>query len=353
MKTHLKYVERIFDYTDKSKYDYVLNQSERSENIPDIFFNNFINSLTQKDFMYYPNTKKFKDSLCEFYSVDIDNLFLCDGSDVGIKAIFETFVGSGNVISSYPSFPMFKVYSELYNCKFIGVQYGMDNKSTSVDDLLKQINNQTQLIILANPNSPIGDYKLFEEIKPLLETEIPVLIDEAYIEFTDHESLVNRVNDYPNLLVSRTFSKAFGAAGARVGMVFSNKNYINLVSKFRQMYEISGVSMKYCQFLLDNYGLVEQYINDVKTEREKVLSLLSNFDTIGSQTNWIHFNTHDDNIRTQMLFDKHKVLTKYCSIHQDDLRKNWCRLTIQPNLSEQPFFKELLYDNMGNIGKQS
>ena len=110
MKLHLKNIERKFDYIDKSQYDYILNQSERSDKFSNILFEVFKQNLTQEDFMYYPNTKNFKEKLCEFYNVKDENLFLSDGSDVSIKAIFETFTNKGNVITNEPSFPMYSVY---------------------------------------------------------------------------------------------------------------------------------------------------------------------------------------------------------------------------------------------------
>lgn len=342
MKSYLKNIERIFDYTDKSKYNYVLNQSERSENFSPILFELFKKDLKQEDFAYYPNTKNFKEKLCEFYNVKNENLFLSDGSDVGIKSIFETFTTCGKVITSEPSFPMYQVYCKLYRCQYFGIHYDLDLLELSVDSMLNFVDDETDLIILANPNSPIGDYKTFDEIKPLLDTGKMVLIDEAYIEFSDNESMIQYIDEYPNLLVTRTFSKGFGAAGCRVGMTFGHKDTIELLSKFRQMYEITGVSMKYCEFLLNNYKLVDTYIQEVKEEKKKLVSMLKNYEVIDSQCNWIHFNNQDDNKKTKEILEKHKVLVKYCKIHPYSFRENWCRMTIQPGLSKQDFIKELL-----------
>ena len=342
MKSYLKNIERIFDYTDKSKYNYVLNQSERSENFSAILFELFKKDLKQEDFAYYPNTKNFKEKLCEFYNVKNENLFLSDGSDVGIKSVFETFTNRGKVITSEPSFPMYKVYSELYRCQYFGIHYDLDLLELPVDSMLNFVDDETDLIILANPNSPIGDSKTSEEIKLLLDTGKMVLIDEAYIEFSDNESMIQYIDEYPNLLVTRTFSKGFGAAGCRVGMTFGHKDTIELLSKFRQMYEITGVSMKYCEFLLNNYKLVDTYIRDVREEKKRLVSMLKNYEVVDSNCNWIHFNNQDNNKKTKEILDKHKVLVKYCKLHHYGFRENWCRMTIQPGLSEQQFFKELI-----------
>ena len=347
MKPHLHKVNRIIDYTDKSEYDYILNQSERTQPIPQSYYTKFLRSLKQEDFAYYPNTKNFKEKICDFYNVKLENLFLSDGSDIGIKSIFETFTTCGNIVTSEPSFPMYGVYASLYNCSYKGINYDVDTLELSIENMLSFVDDETQLIILANPNSPIGDYKTIDEIKPLLDTGIPVLIDEAYIEFLDTEdiywdSFIKYIDDYPNLIVTRTFSKGFGAAGSRVGMTFSNPHYIENISKFRQMYEISGVSMKYCEFLLNNHHLVDIYCQEVVDEKKKVVSMLKNYEVVDSNCNWIHFNNQDDNKKTKEILDKHKVLVKYCKLHHYGFRENWCRMTIQPGLSEQQFFKELI-----------
>ena len=342
MKPHLHRVNRIFDYTDKSEYDFILNQSERSQPIPQSYYTKFLRSLKQEDFAYYPNTKNFKEKICEFYNVNTENLFLSDGSDVGIKSIFETFTTCGNIVTSEPSFPMYGVYASLYNCPYKGINYDVDTLEFSIDNMLSFVDDDTELIILANPNSPIGDYKTFEEIKPLLDTGKIVLIDEAYIEFSGKESMIQYIDEYPNLIVTRTFSKGFGAAGCRVGMTFAHKDTIEPISKFRQMYEITGVSLKYCEFLLNNHHLVDTYIKEVVEEKKKVVSMLKHYEVIDSNCNWIHFNNQDNNKKTKEILDKHKVLVKYCKVHPYGFRDNWCRMTIQPGLSEQEFFKELI-----------
>ena len=340
MKPHLHKVNRIIDYTDKSEYDYILNQSERTQPIK--LFDKFLKSLSQEDFMLYPNTKNFKEKICEFYNVNTENLFLSDGSDIGIKSIFETFTTCGNIVTSEPSFPMYQVYASLYNCSYKGINYDVDTLEFSIENMLSFVDDETQLIILANPNSPIGDYKTIDEIKPLLDTGIPVLIDEAYVEFSGQESFIKYIDEYPNLIITRTFSKGFGAAGCRVGMTFGHKDMIEPLSKFRQMYEITGVSLKYCEFLLNNHHLVDTYIREVVEEKKKVVSMLKHYEVIDSNCNWIHFNNQDDNKKTKEILEKHKVLVKYCKVHQYGFRDNWCRMTIQPGLSEQEFFKELV-----------
>ena len=343
MKKHLSKIVRKFDTENKSDYDWVLNQSERIKELAFFDWNRFKQSLTQEDFFLYPNTTQFRKKLAKYYNTDNDNIFLCAGSDVGIKSVFETFTDGGKVVTTDPSFPMYKVYSELYQCEYIGVPHEEDY-TISVGRILSEVDDNTDLIILANPNSPMGEYKSFDEILPILETGVPTLIDEAYIEFTEkNKSFIEHIDKYPNLIITRTFSKAFGAAGCRVGAVVSNKDNIELIGKFRQMYEISGVSMKYCEFLLDNLGLIEDYWKDIERERNFLTFRLKKIgDMIDSvNCNWIHFNTPDNNKLTKEVFDNHNVLVKYCKLPHDD-RDNWVRLTISPGISDTDFIKELI-----------
>ena len=341
MKKYLKNIKRIQYSVDKSKYNYVLDQSERTTHIP--AFQKFLQTLNQEDFLLYPNTDSFKSNIGKKFDVENNQILLSPGSEIGIKNVIEAFTNGGRVISSDPSFPMYKVYSELYQCEYVGVEHDKDY-TISRDTILSKINDNTDLVILANPNSPMGEYKQFEEIIPILEKGVPTLIDEAYIEFTEkNESFIKYINRYKNLIITRTFSKAYGAAGCRVGSVISNKDNIELISKFRQMYEISGVSMKYCEFLLDNRGLVEDFWKEIERERNFLTFRLKKIgDMIDSvNCNWVHFNTNDDNHKTKAVFEKHKVLAKFCSIPHDD-RKNWCRLTITPGMCDEEWFKELL-----------
>tara|TARA_Y100000287_G_C13890563_1_gene195795 strand:- start:112 stop:411 length:300 start_codon:yes stop_codon:yes gene_type:complete len=99
---------------------------------------------------------------------------------------------------------------------------------------------------------------------------------------------------------------------------------------------------------MDNYEYVDSYIQDIIQEKKKLISLMKNFDIIDSNLSWIHFNNEIDNADTIRIFDKHKVLAKFCTLpgfyydvpHDD--RKNWCRLGIQPNITNQQFIKDLL-----------
>ena len=101
MKKHLNKIVRKFDTTDKSRYNYILNQSERSTHLQFIDWKRFLKTINQEDFFYYPNTSTFKEKISnhKYFNVDENEIFLCAGSDVGIKSIFETFTDGGRVVT--------------------------------------------------------------------------------------------------------------------------------------------------------------------------------------------------------------------------------------------------------------
>lgn len=272
VKKHLQKVLRKFNTENKDSFDYVLTQNERNLPLPGNLFKRFKDSINFKDIAFYPNLNNLKDKIRKY--VKHEHIFLTPGSDVGIKTIFELFdFTDGEVLTTNYFFPMYQVYSDIYGATLVKVPY--KNFKFNIRELISKINGKTKLIIIANPNSPIGDTYTLEEIKLLLDQGIPTVIDEAYIELSTAESSIELIDKYDNLFVTRTFSKGFGAAGCRVGYICSNKHNIQLLDKLRLMYEISAVSAKYCEFILDNIILYKQYLKDTLLEKNNFMEKLS------------------------------------------------------------------------------
>ena len=348
IKPHLKKVIRKYEAIDKSNYEFRLDQSERVSLFNDDFFNNFLKTLKQTDFITYPYLDTLKNKISEYNGVKKNNIFLVPGSDIGIKSMFELCVTPGSeVISTLPSFPMYKVYCDLYQGIFIPVSYE-ENLTYSIDKLEAQITPKTSLIILANPNNPIGDYKTEEELEPFIKKTnklgIPVLIDEAYVEFSPG-TLKELSFKYNNVCISRTFSKAWGGAGVRLGYIIGNSRIISQLSKWRLMHEVTGIAAKYGCYLIDNKSQMENYVSLVNKEKSILINKLKKcgFDVIPSHTNWIHFNDKDNNIKSDNILSKREDIIYKGKIKIPyDERDNWIRLTIGPNLHKQDFINQIL-----------
>jgi len=274
MKKHLQDIVRYQTKVDRNKYDIFLGQNERNTYLPDEVFDNFLASIEQTDIFQYPDLDRLQLKIANLYNVDKDNLIITPGSDNGIKTIFETFEVQGkNIITTDYCFPMYKVYSNLFKTAINTVEY--KSMRLDVDDVINAINSDTQFIILANPNSPLGDYQSNDNIKKLLDTGIHIIIDEAYIESTDKESCVPLINEYSNLTVLRTFSKAYGAAGMRVGSLISSKeNITDYFSKVRAMYPISSLGVRYIEFILKHHSFFLNYFDKLKTGKKNLVEIL-------------------------------------------------------------------------------
>jgi histidinol-phosphate aminotransferase len=343
MKDYLKKVIRKSYTEDKLNYDIVLDQSERFVNYDDKIFKSFLSTLTQHDFSLYPNTYTFNQTVADFYGVKNEEISSNFGSDGCIKSIIDSFCEKDSeIIVPIPNFPMYEVYSNINQNKFIGVPLKED-LTTDIDEIIDKVNNNTSLIILSNPTSPIGEYIHFDQIKRILDLGIPVLIDEAYIEFCEiGKSVIDKINEYKNLLITRTFSKSNGAAGIRFGCVISNKENIDLIFKLKPMFEMTGPSMKYVKFLIENYHIVQLYIKETLEEKKNIISYLKSkkYKVIDSNCNWIHFNNDNENQKLQDIFKENNILIRFGDIPHSNL-KNWCRLTIQPKLLKTKLFKLL------------
>lgn len=300
MKKHLKSVYRKCNQEDKTKYKYVLTQNERNYPLPKDLLEEFFNSLKQTDICFYPNTTSLKNKICNYYDIDTQNLLLTPGSTFAIKTIFETFdIKNKNIITSDYCFPMYQVFCDLYQTELRKAKYV--NMKLDISNILSLIDKNTKFIILANPNSPLGDLYSEKDIVVLLETGIHVIIDEAYIEFTGQDSCIHLIKKYSNLTVTKTFSKAYGAAGCRVGFLVSAKQNLEYLSKFRAMYEINGVGAKYTEFILDNIQDYNSYINKTFVDKQLAIKQLKKlgYTIIDTDASWFFVKRWDkkDNLK--------------------------------------------------------
>lgn len=276
-------IERKFN--SKIPFDKIrLHSSERNKEW-DTLFELFKISLTDSDIRYYPNLDTIYNKCRKFF--DCKNLILGSGSDRCIKYFLECNQKYNKVISTDPSFPMYKIYSQMLNYKYVGVKY--KTLDFPEKEFLSSITKDS-IVVLSNPNTPIAHNLTLDLIKKILDKNVPTLIDEAYIEFAGIPSCKHLLENFSNLYVTRTFSKALGSAGVRAGVLLSNKDNIKNALQYRDMYELTGLTIKWIEVIINNYHHVENYINsvlDTKKNIEKVLKK-KNISYINSCSNWLH-----------------------------------------------------------------
>lgn len=247
-----------------NRFDYLrLDKNEQIAEIDDDLMQAIIQNITPEFLSTYPMTYKLYEKLSENIGFSKDYILITAGSDAAIKASFDTFVGAGDdIVIINPTFAMYEVYGNLYQANIIKVDYDND-LSIPVEKLLRAITEKTKLVAIANPNSPTGTIMSESDILNILdrakEVDAVVIVDEAYYYFYP-ESIVNHVEKYENLIVTRTFSKAFGLASIRLGFAIAHPATIELLAKFRPMYEVNSFAVLFGCVILDNMEIVENIV---------------------------------------------------------------------------------------------
>lgn len=255
----------------------------------------------------YPDSDQhdFKNKLADFYNITDDMLIIGNGSDELIQMIMHTFVNKNNNVLA----PDYSFISYMINTQAIGAEY----KSTNFDNLLNLINNKTKLICIANPNNPTGTYIDFNKLDNFISqvpSNILILLDQAYYEYIkEYEdknyNYLDLINKYPNLIITRTLSKAYGLAGLRVGYAIANPNIIHSINKIKLPFN----NNRLVQFAAITALEDQDYLNKIITiNNSEKLDLYKYFDNLNlnynkSYTNFITLNLPNLNIK-QNLYNK-------------------------------------------------
>ncbi|MBY0555124.1 aminotransferase class I/II-fold pyridoxal phosphate-dependent enzyme [bacterium] len=249
------------DWTIDTSRDEKVLWLNKNENL-DPVLNEQINGILKKIKPFavntYPENAKIYKKLAALDSLEPNNFILTSGSDGAIRNTFEVFIAPGDkVLHTHPTFAMYDVYCKMFAAEQIKVAYTYTPEGPVLDfnKFIEQIKvSQPKLVCLPNPDSPTGTVLTDEQMQILLKTTLELkcllLIDEAYYPFFT-KTQINKVNEFPQLLVCRTFSKAWGAAGVRVGYLAANKELIQIVHKNRAMYEVGTLSAEIIYQLLD------------------------------------------------------------------------------------------------------
>lgn len=337
MKKFLKTVERYQKNTDRSKYRIYLGQNERNTYLPDEVFDNFLSSIEQEDIFHYPDINSLKAKVATLYGVESENIMLTHGSDFGIKTIFDAFnVNSKNIITSDYCFPMYNVYADISEAQIKKAVY--TSLKLNVDSIIELIDKDTQFVILANPNSPVGDSQSMESIKKILDTGVHLIVDEAYIELTSLKSSIELINEYKNLSVLRTFSKAYGAAGLRVGVLISCENNItNYFSKLRLMYPITSIGARYVDFIIKHHNFFLNYFKDISNGKEKFVKDLieQGIEIRDTESSWVFIKQNQNGKDLSELLELQKIHHRTNSLPGEE--GMWIKLNYEPIIKNHDF----------------
>ena len=291
-----------------------LEKNERVSNYNSKFLSEIRKNLLSENISAYPEVEEIYLLLAKHLSVSPDMLVITSGSDLAIKNCFELLISPGDeVITLNPTYGMVDVYSKLFQAKQTKINYDK-NLNLDLKKLLKSINKKTNLVILANPNSPTGTVMnqktLLESIKLCKKFNSYLLIDECYFGYYS-KTVIKYVKTYNNLIVSRSLSK-IGLAGCRIGYLIASKNTAKMLYKFRPFYEISSFSCLVFKSILKNKNILTNYIKETLIGK---MFLIDNFKRLKieffpTNTNFILVKLNSEKIKNKIIesFAKKHIL---------------------------------------------
>jgi len=248
------------------------------------------------DFRIYPQEeeKDLKQAISQYLQVPTDSITIGNSSDEVMERVIRIFLEAGNSAVTFPpTFTVFKYCVEYQDAKIVAVPL-KDDFSVDIDGMRKAFTPEARLLYLCSPNNPTASQLKPREIEALIE-EFPgiVLVDEAYGEYADY-SVVPLINKYENLVVLRTFSKAFSLAGLRLGYALANPRLAKVLDKTPAPYPVNVVSLSMGRKMLENIGLMRESVAALKQERGKLINSLNEIKGVkafDSKANFVLFRT--------------------------------------------------------------
>ncbi|MBQ6757716.1 MAG: histidinol-phosphate transaminase [Selenomonadaceae bacterium] len=234
-----------YDGVEKS-YRIKVNANESTLSLPPLVEERVLNRLGLLAFNRYPNEEYYSlvEQIARNFSVDASQVLLGGGSSEIIEKVFHAFGGAGHaVVYPQPSFSMYKIYAKAAEAD--GVPFDLDAQfNLNVDEFIKKIREvNASLAVVCNPNNPTGNVLTPAQVEKIAASiDCAFLLDEAYVEFYGR-SAVNLVKRYPNLIVARTFSKAYGMAGARVGYMIAQPGVTRMINKCFMPYHMNVLTL--------------------------------------------------------------------------------------------------------------
>lgn len=231
-----------------------------------------------------PQQNDVKDLLVNIKKVSKENILLGNGSDEVLDLIFRAFCepNKENIITLPPTYGMYSVLANINAIENKKVLLTEDFQP-KVDQILNAADNNSKILFLCSPNNPSGNSFSREKVETLLNYfKGLVVIDEAYIDFSEQESWLNRLEEFPNLVVTQTLSKAYGLAGIRLGVCYASKPVISVLNSIKPPYNVNELTQQRAFERLEKVGEVAAEIKAIKQEREQLMNSLKSINFISN-----------------------------------------------------------------------
>lgn len=256
---------------------------------------NPIKSLVAKGYNRYPDPhqRELKKEVSKIKGVSSGQIFLGNGSDEPIDLLIRAFCEpkQDEIIILPPTYGMYKVCAGIQDIGIKSIPLTADF-DLDLEAIKKNISSKTKIIWVCTPNNPTGNSVSSQKITALLSSfHGLVVVDEAYIDFSDKESFISQLEEYPNLVVLHTFSKAWGMAALRLGMCFASEEIISILTKIKFPYNINQATIDLAMLGLQKEKEKDELVTTIISERNRLTKLLANVDCVKhvypSETNFL------------------------------------------------------------------
>lgn len=278
-----------------------------------------------------PQQKKVKSLLSNIKNIPVENILLGNGSDEVLDLVFRAFCepNQDNVIILPPTYGMYDVLANTNAIDILKVELDTDFQP-KVEAVLNTQNSNTKLLFLCSPNNPTANSFEASKIEKLLTNfKGIVVVDEAYIDFSEDESWISKLSDFPNLIVTQTLSKAYGMAGIRLGICYASTEIISILNKIKPPYNVNQLTQQKAIQRLEKRQEVQNEIQNIISERRlliKALMSITWIDTIyPTQANFVLVKVDNATKRYSQLVEKGIVVRNRTN---QPLCENYLRFTV-------------------------
>lgn len=225
--------------------------------------------ISAKQLGMYPEYEVATKKLAKFFKVRPEELCLQNGGDEGLRLFFDVFVEQGSrILICEPTFPMYRYYAEIFGAQIEVCNHDAEMRFP-LNEILEALKKKPRVLFIANPNNPTGTVISRDDIKQILAaaTHTAVVIDEAYWEFCG-VTVVDWINEYPNLYIVRTFSKAAALAGLRIGAVIACPQSLDLIKRAGSPFPVNTLALVAAEAAISDSAVMKRYVQSTKQTRE-------------------------------------------------------------------------------------
>ena len=313
----------VSGYTVSQSEGILLNANESHKNIDQDIIDEISKQIATIDFNRYPEDSciKVKEAYAKYCGKDVTQMLVGNGSDEMLGLLIGLEIESGKKLYTLSyDFSMYDYYVGMHNGEVLKYDWKLD-EAFDVDAFIKMgLENKVSMILFSNPNNPTGRVISQSDLCKIVEAfkDIYVIIDEAYGDFDD-TTMLDFIETYDHLIVTRTLSKAFALAGIRCGFMLASENTIAKIAPYKVPYNVNALTQISASVVLSYKDRLQTSVDEIKQERDelfnKVLALQKTGITLyPSKTNYL-FGRCDDKQKLQKLFEEKKIVIRY---YQDD-----------------------------------